>query len=125
MIHLGFGIEFKQPAIIAEALAQAAVHDAWLTAYFKGTEAAARANSQSTSKSLVQLIDEVRADRKLSTAAHWEDRNKIRDGILVRAPEEMIKYGSQWIVPVNQLEEKTAEKTNAVGTGNLIRYFLM
>ena len=27
MIHLGFGIEFNQPAIIAEALAQAAVHD--------------------------------------------------------------------------------------------------
>lgn len=30
MIHLGFGIEFKQPAIIAEALAQAAVHDNWI-----------------------------------------------------------------------------------------------
>lgn len=30
MIHLGFGIEFQQPAIIAEALAQAAVHDNWI-----------------------------------------------------------------------------------------------
>src|SRR5579871_6097848 len=30
LIHLGFGIEFKQPAIIAEALAQAAVHDNWI-----------------------------------------------------------------------------------------------
>jgi len=30
MIHLGFGVEFKQPAIIAEALAQAAVHDNWI-----------------------------------------------------------------------------------------------
>jgi hypothetical protein len=27
IIHLGFGVEFRQPAIIAEALAQAAVHD--------------------------------------------------------------------------------------------------
>lgn len=26
IIHLGFGVEFQQPAIIAEALAQAAVH---------------------------------------------------------------------------------------------------
>ena len=30
IIHLGFGVEFKQPAIIAEALAQAAVHDNWI-----------------------------------------------------------------------------------------------
>ncbi len=30
MIHLGFGVEFKQPAIIAEALAQAAVHENWI-----------------------------------------------------------------------------------------------
>ena len=30
MIHLGFGIEFNQPAIMAEALAQAAVHDNWI-----------------------------------------------------------------------------------------------
>lgn len=30
MIHLGFGVEFQQPAIIAEALAQAAVHDNWI-----------------------------------------------------------------------------------------------
>ena len=30
IIHLGFGVEFKQPAIIAEALAEAAVHDNWI-----------------------------------------------------------------------------------------------
>ncbi|KAB8337155.1 hypothetical protein FH972_021458 [Carpinus fangiana] len=29
IIHLGFGVEFEQPAIIAEALAQAAVHGSW------------------------------------------------------------------------------------------------
>ena len=30
IIHLGFGVEFKQPAVIAEALAQAAVHSSWI-----------------------------------------------------------------------------------------------
>ncbi|KAF2179887.1 hypothetical protein K469DRAFT_715987 [Zopfia rhizophila CBS 207.26] len=115
IIHLGFGIEFQQPAIMAEALAQAAVHDAWIGALFYGCEKAAKANSldRRPTKTLVQLLDEIRADEKLSTAAHWDDGNKIRDGILKRAPEEMIKYASQYLVPEGQLEEKTAEMINA------------
>ncbi len=63
----------------------------------------------------MSLLDEIRADRKLSTAAHWEDGNKIRDGIMKRAPDEMIKYASQWTVKPEQLEEKSAEMTNAAG----------
>ena len=62
---------------------------------------------------MVQLLDDIRADKKLSTAAHWDDGNKIRDGILVRAKDEMIKYASQWTVKEDELEEKTAEMTNA------------
>lgn len=109
LIHLGFGIEFKQPAIIAEALAQACVHDAWISPYLLKTEAA---SIKPTSKTLPQLIDDIRADKKLTLAAHWEDGNKIRDGILARAPEEMISYAKQWTVSPEQLEEKTAEMTN-------------
>lgn len=55
------------------------------------------------------MIDEIRADKKLSTAAEWEDGNKIRDGIMKRAPNEMLKYLSQWNVTEENLEEKTAE----------------
>ncbi|KAI1982359.1 hypothetical protein LOZ55_000136 [Ophidiomyces ophidiicola] len=33
-IHLGFGLEFKQPAIVAQALAQAAVHESTLKGFF-------------------------------------------------------------------------------------------
>lgn len=106
LIHLGFGIEFKQPAIIAEALAQACVHQNWISPYLLKTDAASTSTS---TKTLPQLIDEIRADKKLSMAAHWEDGNKIRDGILVRAPDEMISYAKQWTVSEDQLEEKTAE----------------
>ena len=110
MIHLGFGIEFKQPAIVAEALAQAAVHDSWIGPYmFKAEEAAA---STGKGKPMVELLDEVRADEKLSLAAHWDDSNKIRDGILVRAPEEMIKIAARWKVLPGAIIEKTAEMTN-------------
>ncbi|KAL8923063.1 MAG: hypothetical protein Q9172_003309 [Xanthocarpia lactea] len=111
IIHLGFGIEFHQPAIIAEALAQAAVHDGWIGPYLLETEKAAAKTA--ASKSLVEILDQIRADPKLSTAAHWEDGNKIRDGILARAPDEMIKYAAQWTVLPSNLEEKTAEMTNA------------
>ncbi|KAI9822586.1 MAG: hypothetical protein M1827_000305 [Pycnora praestabilis] len=112
IIHLGFGIEFQQPAIIAEALAQAAVHDSWMGKFLLPAEKASTPGKPST-KSLVSLLDEIRQDKKLSNAAHWDDGNKLRDGIFVRAPEEMIKYASQWTVSPNQLEEKTAEMTNA------------
>lgn len=106
---MGFGIEFKQPAIVAEALAQACVHSTWITPYLLNTE---KVSTTPTNKTLPQLIDEIRADKKLSMAAHWEDSNKIRDGILVRAPDEMISYAKQWSVSEEELEAKTAEMIN-------------
>ena len=92
--------------------------------FLHAAERAAKENGKSSSKSLVELLDEIRADKKLSTAAHWDDGNKIRDGILVRAKEEMIKYASQWSVEADQLEQKTAEMTNATGTYNLFAILL-
>ncbi|KAH0562975.1 hypothetical protein GP486_002461 [Trichoglossum hirsutum] len=106
-------MEFKQPAIIAQALAQTAVHGNWLAPFFHDAEKAA-ASQKPTEKLLIELLDEIHADRKLSTAAQWEDPNKIRDGILKRAPEEMIKYVSQWSAQPEELEEKMAEMIDAV-----------
>jgi hypothetical protein len=117
IIHLGFGVEFQQPAIIAEALAQAAVHDVWIGELFHGCEKAVRADGSNRrpAKSVVQLLDEIQGGEKLRSAAHWKDGNKIRDGILKRAPEEMIGYASQYRVLESELEEKTAEMVNAAG----------
>lgn len=115
IIHLGFGIEFQQPAIIAEALAQAAVHDNWMKSLFLETEKAAEANrgSDRQTKTIVQLLDEVKGDEKLSRAPHFDDGNKIRDGILKRAPDEMIRIASQYNIEEDELEERTAEMINA------------
>ena len=63
----------------------------------------------------MNILDKIRADEKLSTAAHWEDDHKVRDGIMVRAKDEMIKYVSQWQVKSDELEEETAEMINACG----------
>ena len=111
IIHLGFGIEFAQPAIIAEALAQAATHDVWIEKFLDPVTKAGKAATQS--KSLVQLIHEARKNEKLATSAHWSDGNKVRDGVLVRAGSEMIDLAAQWSVKPEELEKKTAEMMNA------------
>lgn len=118
LIHLGFALEFKQPAIVAEALAQAALHRDYLAPFFFGAEKQAKQTSQDASsktKTLYDLLDEIRANEKLATSAHWDDDNKIRDGVLVRAPQEMIDIASQWTVRSGDLEIRNAEMVNAVG----------
>lgn len=116
IIHLGYGLEFHQPAIVAEGLASAACHDGWIGDYLLPAEKAAkeRAHEQST-KSIAELLDEIHDDKGLRVAAHWDDDNKIRDGIIPRGGKAMIDYASQFrINSPDELEEKTAEMTNAV-----------
>jgi len=114
IIHLGFGVEFQQPAIVAEALAQAAVHGNWMGSLLLGAEDAAKKNHVKSSKALVDLLDEIHADEIIRNAPKWDDGNKLRDGIVKRVPEAMIKYASQYVVtPDDDLEYKVAEMTNA------------
>ena len=49
-------------------------------------------------KSMAKLLQEVRVEKKLSSAAKCGDSNKIRDGILVRAPDEMLRIAAKWKV---------------------------
>ena len=92
-------------------MAQAATHDGWTGKFLLAAEEAAKTSK--TSKSLVQLLHESRANEKLRKSPHWEDGNKVRDGVFVRAPDEMIALASQWSVAPDQLEKKTAEMINA------------
>jgi hypothetical protein len=116
IIHLGFGVEFEQPAIVAEALAQAAVHDDWIAPLFLKAEKEAQEETKGgPQKTIIQLLEEIRTDEVLSKAAHFEDGNKIRDGLMKRAPEQMLKYVSQYHVSEDELERKTVEMINAAG----------
>lgn len=114
IIHLGYGVEFRQPAIIAEGLAQAACHEGWIGKYLLPADKAGKENSDKPSKTIVQLLDEIHADKKMNEAAHWDDGNKIRDGIIPRAGQEMIDYAAQFHVKPDELQQKNAEMTNAV-----------
>jgi len=109
---LGFGVEFLQPAIMAEGLAQAAVHTGWMGDLLHPAEKAAR-ESNEPSKSIVELLDEIQANKTLREAADV-DGNRVRDGIIKRAAKPMIDIVSQYkISSPGELEERTAEMTNA------------
>ncbi|KAJ5490539.1 hypothetical protein N7453_011364 [Penicillium expansum] len=112
IIHLGLGIEFNQPAIIAEALAQAAVHDNNIGHFLLSSERAARL-SNPPSTTLIDLIDAVHKDPILGDSARWNDREKLVDGVLARASQELIKHGSMWKVKESELERRTAEMINS------------
>ena len=114
IIHLGFGIEFNQPAIVAQALAQAAVHEEYLgSSFFSPAEKTALEADEK--KTLIEIMDQMRADKKLSTAAHHEDGDRFAEGFLKRAPE-VIAHCSQWTVPEDKLHERLAEMMNTAST---------
>lgn len=116
LIHLGFGLEFNQPAIVAQALAQTAVHDDWMGRdFFLPAETKAGGIGKPGKKSLLQLLNEMRGDETLVRSVKWEDVNKIRDGVLNRAPQEMLKYAAEYTVSEEQVEERVADMINTVG----------
>ncbi|KIM99536.1 hypothetical protein OIDMADRAFT_42628 [Oidiodendron maius Zn] len=108
LIHLGFGIEFRQPAIIAEALAEAAVHDSRDSNYLLEVEKVA---TEPSSKMMLQILNEIKEDKELMASVHLKDAMDL--GHLNRAPELTIKHVKQWTVSPGELERKTAEMTSS------------
>lgn len=114
IIHLGLGVEFQQPAIVAEALAQAAAHDdANISKLFLNAEAEAEISYPSiVPESMISLIHQVRACDAIRTAPVWTDFGfKMRDGIVGRALEDMASLASRFRIKIDEedLERRTAE----------------
>ncbi len=110
LIHLGLGVEFELPSIVAEGLAQAAAHDsANLEAFF----AACEKKEAKVGKPLVQVLGKVRANDKLRTASRVQDGPvRVRDGVLGRAFDEIVAVASQFRVHTDTLERGAAESIN-------------
>jgi cytochrome c556 len=62
---------------------------------------------------VLELLAAVRADGKVAGAARHGDANKVRDGVLKRAGDEMIALAARVRVRPEEVEEKTAEMFDA------------
>jgi questin oxidase-like protein len=127
IIQLLYGVEFDQPAVVAEGLAQAAVHSNRLDKFLikaekKGDER--RKDQSYRMPAILELMREVGENEKLRVSAEWKDDNKIYDGVLVRAPEEAIELASKVVIRPEELDERTAEMFHAaiyVASGAAVR----
>jgi hypothetical protein len=108
IIHLGFGIEFNQPAII---------HEDWTGPRFLfPAEQVAGGIGKPGRKTMLQLLEEAQENTKLTNSVRFEDGNKLRDGVLKRAGKDMIELAAQYTVSEEQMAEKYAEIVDVSGT---------
>ncbi|CAI9630963.1 hypothetical protein GT037_010064 [Alternaria burnsii] len=115
IIHLGFGIEFDQPAIVAQALAQASVHQDYLGRAFFSPAAKKAATSQAPTGSdstLVDIMESMGADDTIRNGAKYGDTDVFTEGLLKRVPNELIDYCSRWTVAEDQVDDKYIEMIN-------------
>lgn len=118
MIHLGYAVEYNQPALVAEALAMAAIHEvdtADLTNFLIGAEKAAGGGIKPGKKTLRKILDEARADDDV--------RNSWRQGLQVElikntahnALDGLTRYSSQYSVGADQVEDRFIEMVDLCG----------
>lgn len=112
IIHLGFGVEFNLPGLVAEGLAQAASQDGMgIDVFFQRAEKLVQSGSVAPTP-LAKLYTQVRANSTIRTAARVSDGPwKVRDGVLGRAMEEITQVAAQFQVHPTEddIERATAE----------------
>ncbi|KAF4978016.1 hypothetical protein FZEAL_5541 [Fusarium zealandicum] len=112
LIQLLYAIEWEQPMLVAAALAQTAVHQNKLHEFL--TRAAEKAATSPKMNTILGLFEDANKDEKLKPSAHWEDPQRIFDGVLGRAKDEMIDLAARVKVEENELEERTAEMMHTI-----------
>lgn len=142
LIQMMYGVEFRQPAIVAEALAQTCVHqpnykEVLLQAERNASEAyATAAGEKRTMPRIVSLLEETRNDQKIKAALRPGEEPAKVQFLLQRAPEEMMRIISKVKVRTEELEERTVEMFDAAlfvataatfhpGKTNKFDFFLM
>ncbi|KAH6965020.1 hypothetical protein EDB82DRAFT_568958 [Fusarium venenatum] len=116
LIQLMYGLEWEQPATVAEALAQTCVHNVeGLDALLLASEVGAKAIRPASSMlALLDIYKQIHFDSRLDSIVRYLDESKIEDGILKRAREAMVSLLQQVHVEDAELEERTAEMFQAI-----------
>jgi hypothetical protein len=115
LIHLACGVEFNQPALIVEALAQTATHNKTLGSFLTKAEKLALSSGKPPDRSLASIVQAVYADEGIRAVQSWTEPNKFQNGPIQKAEKELLEYAAQWNVGPGQLMEKMVELMNAAG----------
>lgn len=121
MIQLLYGLEWAQPAVVAQALAQAAVHRAEpYKGFLLEAERMAKERQQQTQQTdgeppadILSLYHAAAADATLTKAATYARDNRIHEGILEHAGTEAVALASRVTVRPDEIAERTAEMLHA------------
>ena len=123
MIQLMYGVEWAQPAMVAEALAQTAVHgDEGLKSLLFAAEARSRAAAAASPgggggrmPAVLDLYRAVGADEKLASCVTVEMESKVREGVLgsEATHRAILDIMSRVGVAPEEVPERTAEMFDA------------
>ncbi|KAF2648479.1 hypothetical protein K491DRAFT_708672 [Lophiostoma macrostomum CBS 122681] len=122
LIHVGLGIEFAQPSIIAEGLSQAASHDSMaIEEFLSRTEQEARTSTR-PKKPLVQLYQDLHsiAEVRANVQGFTDGASRVRDGVIGRSSHHIVPIAAQFRLAAGDLDHGLAETTNvsAFATGD-------
>lgn len=111
-IHLSYALEYNQPALVAEALAMACVHEPdakkeapiWLE-----SEKLAGGPLQPGKKTLREIMEEIHNNEILRASIEGPNPVDRIKNVADNAIEEMIKYGAEYSISESQLQERIDE----------------
>ncbi|KAK5704726.1 hypothetical protein LTR17_021640 [Elasticomyces elasticus] len=111
-LHLGYAFEFNQPALVAEALAMACVHEPdqeQMGRLYNDAENLAGGSRQPGKKTLRQIMEEMRDNEALRTSSEGNNKIDRSKNVADNAAQEMINYAAQYSISDGQLEERVNE----------------
>jgi hypothetical protein len=132
IMHIGLGIEFNQMPILAEGLAEAAVHHDWFYTEYIDACASEAQKAATLKKSLIACFEDSLLDDKITNCSSFDycrqyqapseefpegrwfvTREPYRDGVVRLVKNELARVAAGWRVgPDDDLERATAELIN-------------
>ena len=123
LIHLGYGIEYEQPAIVAEALAMNATHETFTGELLRRAESKA-AEIGDVDCDLFALLEEAAANKKLREVGNATPAPVDLKVIFEKAGEEILAITGKYKIREEDLEARTAEMINMAGKWNALSPFV-
>lgn len=124
-IHLGFGIEFEVAGVVAEGLAECAVHADEYAEYLGAVEEAVardekerkegREEKGGESVGLMQLYEEIRGNESLMGATGYAERLGAGRTVMRKAMGHVVDVARRYVVKEGEVEERIREAVNVNG----------